>query len=83
FGAVNHAGRPKSTGPEPRRQANNANAQLRRQGVVPEGYEIHEIVPVKYGGSPTAPANKVYLPRGTHRSEVTSWWNRLQKDLER
>ena len=67
---------------EARRLANNANAQLRRSGVVPEGHEIHEIVPVKYGGSPTDPANKVYLPRGVHRSEVTPWWNRLQRDLE-
>ena len=66
-----------------RRLANNANAQLRRSGVVPAGHEIHEIVPVKYGGSPTDPANKVYLPAGTHRSEVTPWWNRLQRDLER
>jgi hypothetical protein len=68
---------------EARRLADNANAQLRRQGVVPQGYEIHEIVPVKYGGSPTDPANKVYLPAGTHRKEVTPWWNRLQRDLER
>lgn len=68
---------------EARRLANNANAKLRRDGIVPEGHEIHEIIPVKYGGSPTDPANKVYLPRGVHRSEVTPWWNRLQRDLER
>lgn len=67
---------------EARRLANNANARLRRSGVVPEGHEIHEIIPVKYGDSPTDPANKVYLPRGIHRSEVTLWWNRLQRDLE-
>ncbi|MGY4751930.1 hypothetical protein ACVNHC_18895 [Pannonibacter sp. Q-1] len=66
-----------------RRLADNANAQLRRQGVVPTGYEIHEIVPVKFGGSPTDPANKIYLPMGTHRKDVTPWWNRLQRDLER
>ena len=68
---------------EARKLANSANAQLRRQGGVPVGYEIHEIVPVKYGGSPTDPANKVYLPRATHRSEMTPWWNRLQMDLKR
>ena len=68
---------------EARRLVNNANAQIRRSGVVPERREIHEIIPVKYGGSPTNLANKVYLPRGTHRSEVTPWWNRLQRDLER
>ena len=54
----------------------------KREGVVPEGHEIHEIIPVKYGGSPTDSANKAYLPRGVHRSEVTPWWNRLQRDLE-
>ncbi|MDO9415820.1 two-partner secretion domain-containing protein [Pararhizobium sp.] len=68
---------------EARRLANAANAQLRRNGVVPAGYEVHEIIPVKYGGSPTDLANKVFLPRGEHRAELTPWWNRLQKDLGR
>ncbi|WP_434987178.1 hypothetical protein [Vreelandella zhaodongensis] len=67
---------------EARKQANNANASLRRVGVVPEGHEIHEIIPVKYGGSPTDLSNKVFLPRSVHRSEVTPWWNRLQRNLK-
>jgi hypothetical protein len=67
---------------EARKQANSANASLRRDGVVPEGHEIHEIIPVKYGGSPTDPSNKVFLPRSVHRSEVTPWWNRLQRNLK-
>jgi len=65
-----------------RRLANNTNARLRRSGVVPSGFEIHEIIPVKYGGSPTNLDNKVFLPRGIHRGSVTPWWNRLQRDVE-
>ena len=46
------------------------------------GSEIHEIVPVKFVGSPTALENKVSLPKGSHRGSVTPWFNRLQQILE-
>lgn len=61
--------------------ANSTNQRIRRQTNIPPGHEIHEIIPVKFGGSPTDMANKVLLPRGVHRSQVTPWWNRLRRDL--
>lgn len=53
---------------EARRLANRTNAKLRRQLDIPAG---HEIIPVKYGGSPTDLDNKVFLPRDVHRRQVT------------
>jgi hypothetical protein len=47
-----------------------------------EGMEIHEIHPVKFGGHPTGPANKIVLPVGQHR-QVNGWWRRKQWSLER
>lgn len=65
-----------------RNAANNANAVMRReQGLVGQLVDVHEIQPVKFGGSPTDPANKVILLRDVHRQQVTPWWNQLQKGL--
>ncbi|MBB6066474.1 hypothetical protein HNR76_003055, partial [Pseudoxanthomonas broegbernensis] len=62
--------------------ANKANSAIRRdQGLVGQPVDIHEVQPVKFGGSPTDPANKVVLPRDIHRRQVTPWWNKLQKDI--
>jgi RHS repeat-associated protein len=47
-----------------------------------EGAHIHEIKPVKFGGSPTNPANKISIPRSVHEQQFTPWWNRLQRDLQ-
>lgn len=65
-----------------RRAANRANAALRRAN--PSAYagkQIHEIHPVKFGGSPTDPANKVALSPREH-AEYTTFWNRLMRDLK-
>jgi toxin YxiD len=43
--------------------------------------QIHEIKPVKFGGSPTDPANKIPLSRPDH-AKLTVWWNRLLKELK-
>jgi RHS repeat-associated protein len=48
-----------------------------------EGLEIHEIQPVKFGGSPTDLANKIYLPKNYHRGIVSPWWKILQNKLEK
>lgn len=59
-----------------------ANRPLSRGfGLGPAGYDVHEIVPVKFGGSPTDLANKVGLPRPLHY-EVTAWFKRLQRLIE-
>ena len=65
-----------------RSAANKANSAIRRvQGLVGQPVDVHEIQPVKFGGSATDPANKIVLQRDLHRQQVTPWWNQLQKDL--
>ena len=61
-----------------RTAANKANAATRReQGLVGQPVDVHEIQPVKFGGSPTDPANKAIPPRDVHRQQVTPWWSQL------
>jgi RHS repeat-associated protein len=65
-----------------RRAADVTNNGL-REGFGLRGVEvdIHEIQPVKFGGSPTDPLNKMLLPRDLHRQVVTPFWNQLQQDV--
>jgi hypothetical protein len=46
-----------------------------------QNMQIHEITPVKFGGSPTALENKIALPTAVHQQQVTPWWNGLLRDL--
>ncbi|HEY6558770.1 MAG TPA: hypothetical protein VI072_15910 [Polyangiaceae bacterium] len=65
-----------------RKAANAANAALRRADPAKyAGKQIHEIHPVKFGGSPTDPANKIALTPGEH-SQLTNFWNQLMRDLQ-
>jgi RHS repeat-associated protein len=64
-----------------RQAANKANAQLHRTDPSAAGKHIHEIHPVKFGGSPTDPANKVYLSPAEH-AKFTSWWNDFLRSLK-
>ncbi|HZQ06618.1 MAG TPA: RHS repeat-associated core domain-containing protein [Anaerolineae bacterium] len=58
-----------------RNLANQTNRALSQQyGLAGSGMEIHEINPVKFGGSPTDLANKTLLPEPLHDA-VTGWWN--------
>jgi len=86
------AGVPRPTGPinllegvtydAARQAANNINRKLNRGFRLGQAnYDVHEIVPVKFGGSPTDLANKVGLPRPYHR-QVSAWFTRLQRLLE-
>ncbi len=43
---------------------------------------FHEIHPVKLGGSPTDPANKIALPKEQHVL-FNNWWKKLQRELEK
>ena len=66
-----------------RKAANQVNQAIRRAD--PEaaiGKEIHEIHPVKFGGSPTDPVNKIRLPSNEHRQHVTPWWNKLLRAMQ-
>lgn len=60
-----------------RNLANSTNLALRRAN--PEmfkGLQIHEIHPVKFGGSPTSLSNKIFLTPAQH-AEYTNFWNSL------
>lgn len=65
-----------------RAAANQANAALRRAN--PEAYrgkQIHEIHPIKFGGSPTDPANKIALTPQEHY-RFNAFWMRQQRYAE-
>jgi len=53
----------------------------REIGTGPAGYQIHEVVPVKFGGSPTDLLNKQGLPAPLHY-KATTWFGRLQRLIE-
>ncbi|MNR27206.1 hypothetical protein D3C85_1444670 [compost metagenome] len=46
------------------------------------GKEIHEIKPVKFGGSPTDQANKIILSPQEHQ-QYTNFWNKLMRDTNK
>ena len=65
-----------------RTQANRANRGLReRFDLVGKGIEIHEVIPVKFGGSATNINNKIILDATFHRTQVTPFWNNLQRSI--
>ena len=65
-----------------RSAANAANREMRQDlSLVGKPVDVHEVKPVKFGGSPTDAANKVVLPRDLHRQEVTPWWNQMMRDI--
>ena len=47
------------------------------------GLEIHEIEPVKMGGSPTDLNNKVAIQSQVHRRYVTPWWNKKRNEVKK
>ncbi|MEY8382258.1 hypothetical protein AALG83_03720 [Christensenellaceae bacterium 44-20] len=68
-----------------RKQANKANRAFRKGDsdyFSKNNIEIHEIEPVKFGGDPISPNNKVGIQASAHRQVVTPWWNRIQKEAE-
>ncbi|MGH7245265.1 MAG: RHS repeat-associated core domain-containing protein [Phycisphaerales bacterium] len=61
-----------------RKVADAANRKLRTSD--PDAYQgkqIHEIQPVKFGGDPVNPLNKISLSPAEH-APVTTWWNKQQ-----
>jgi len=63
-----------------RKSADAANAAIHRANPNISPAQIHEIKPVKFGGSPTNPSNKITLSRQVHEA-VTAWWRKLQRDI--
>ncbi len=64
-----------------RTAANKANQNMHKADPSLVGKDVHEIQPVKFGGSPTDPLNKVPLVRSVH-SQYTTFWKRIQVMLE-
>ena len=65
---------------EARAAANAENASLHANNSVLAGSQLHEIQPVKFGGSPTDALNKIPLSPEEHYP-LTTWWNRLQRSI--
>jgi hypothetical protein len=67
---------------EARSAANSANRSLRQGDPSAfDGKQVHEIQPVKLGGSPTVLANKIPLLPHVH-AQVTTWWNALIRSID-
>ena len=62
---------------EAREEANKVNRAIHAANPQLVGKQIHEIKPVKFGGSPTEPSNKIPLTPSEH-AKATTWWRRLQ-----
>lgn len=65
-----------------RSAANKENGRMHRKDSSYNGKQIHEIHPVKFGGSPTDHANKIALPRSEH-AKYTRFWKEIQYQAER
>ncbi|MCL2137594.1 MAG: hypothetical protein FWH40_08810 [Coriobacteriia bacterium] len=57
--------------------ANTANGNAHNFSPSLKGLDIHEVQPVRFGGSPTDPENKILVSRAEH-VKLTNWWNDLQ-----
>jgi hypothetical protein len=62
--------------------ADSVNRALRRRTPSLADKDVHELQPIKFGGSPTDPGNKIALSPEEHDA-VTTWWRRLQRQMEK
>ncbi len=66
-----------------RNAANAANRALSREMDFKNKFiDIHEITPVKFGGSPTNITNKIFIDRAFHQQQVTPFWNYIMKSIK-
>ena len=61
-----------------KKQINAANRKYHRQHPECNGMDIHEVYPVKFGGSPTDVNNKLPLDPTEHQ-KYTNFWNSIQR----
>lgn len=61
-----------------RNLANKTNAILHKAMPELKGLQIHEVNPVKFGGSPTDISNKIFLTPSQH-SGYTNFWNAIMR----
>jgi hypothetical protein len=67
---------------EARAAADRINERLHKNDPgMYDGKHIHEIHPIKFGGSPTDPANKIALSPEDHYA-INAWWGRLQRNVQ-
>lgn len=64
-----------------REQANEANREIHRANPDLKKLQIHEIKPVRFGGDPVDPNNKITLTPKQHM-EFTVWWNRKKAEVQ-
>lgn len=64
------------------KEKNAANTAMHKEDASIAGKDLHEVHPVKYGGSPTDPANKIALERATH-VKYSSFWARTLAALKK
>jgi len=91
-GYPNIQGVPKPAGPfrllegqeykDARVSANNANDAIKQKYPQTRGYDIHEIHPIKFGGSPTDINNKILLFKPEHY-KFSSFWLKMQRQIEK
>jgi len=65
-----------------RNAANQANRAMHTADPSLNGMQIHEIQPVKFGGSPTDITNKIPLSPLEH-AKATTWWRQLQREMQK
>ncbi len=63
-----------------RNLANKINAYIHKTRPDLKGLQIHEMKPVKFGGSPISIDNKIALLPKEH-AKYTAYWNRILRDL--
>ena len=63
-----------------RKAANAANRAIHKADPSLADKQIHEIHPVKFGGSPTDASNKIPLSQKEH-TPLTNWWNLLMRSI--
>ncbi|HTN85272.1 MAG TPA: RHS repeat-associated core domain-containing protein, partial [Sorangium sp.] len=85
------AGAPRPSGPfrllsgadyaAARSAANATNQALHAIDPTLNGFQIHEITPVKFGGNPTDLSNKIAVTQAEH-APLTTFWNHMRVHLE-
>ncbi|MDF2548767.1 MAG: hypothetical protein K0R93_3665 [Anaerosolibacter sp.] len=68
-----------------RKAANKQNAKIRKANpdVRANELEIHEIEPIKFGGDPINPANKVGIQGKVHKKYVSPWWDKIRNAVKK
>jgi len=66
-----------------RTAADKANGRLRvNLNLRNSGVDIHEVIPVKFGGSPTNINNKIFIQKNPTHIQLNNFWKRVQRNVE-